>query len=298
LGGGSDEAAVLDICELVAILLIPFFAKSDKEGDDDGNELGGLLQKRLQKMESIRTGFGNNAQMKAFMEEREHLETMFSKGKVIQHVLNIILADSTGSVEPQPITKELMLTIFARYDELDLIQDDDLVEQMIDDVSGGDPDALLDAKSFARALTKDILLYDTEKELRVSTFREDVFGMEGEEEEEEDDDDGNKHDSKETDPLKDGSGDGQRDVELANGSDTQPKEKIMNNVFTFSQVDFLADGMRSKMHLAFVYLSFVFAMFSYRSDAGLSICGENSDTFLCSIGGSVTYFLAVMFMTM
>jgi len=27
LGGGSDEAAVLDICELVAILLIPFFCQ-------------------------------------------------------------------------------------------------------------------------------------------------------------------------------------------------------------------------------------------------------------------------------
>ena len=61
-------------------------------------------------------------------------------------------------------------------DELDLVIDEDLIDEMIQAATDGQPDALFDETTFARALTSDVELYDVNKEARISTHYEDVFG--------------------------------------------------------------------------------------------------------------------------
>ena len=152
---------------------------------------------------------------------------------MISDVLGIILADTTGSTTPQPLTKDLLRKIFARYDEVDLIKDDDLIDEMIQVATGGDPDGMLDPNAFARALTSDVGLYDVNAESRVSTHYQDVFGALGENKEEnksitDTDDDDDFIDNDEEDKM----------VEKT------PQERTVTKVFTFSQIDFLSDTFR------------------------------------------------------
>ena len=60
-----------------------------------------------------------------------------SNDSIFGDVLNFIMAETTGSKDPQPLTKELMSKIFKKYNEEDLIEDDTLLEEMIDMASGG-----------------------------------------------------------------------------------------------------------------------------------------------------------------
>jgi len=290
LAGGSDDSDCIDICELVAILLIPFFVKN----------LKGDMRKSFTGKESIYRAFGSEKQFKSYLKDVERCNNLLSKGDVIIHVLNIILADSTGSSKPQPITKELIKTIFARYGEFGLIQDEQLIDEMILDVSGGNPNALLDANTFARALTDDVMLYNVDYESRVSTFSEDVFGREGEENTKDfaegSDDNSEDSDNSETNPLR---------TTLNNEEDPESNHvvksinKRFKNVFTLSQIDFLADSCRSKLHLAIIYLSFVFSVFTYRKPTPINVCkAENSNEFGCTIANSITFWLYIMGMTM
>lgn len=274
LAGGSNETDCLDICEVVAILLIPFLVKTAK------GDIGESIKNRS----TIKRAFSDEIQFTEYLGDLEMQSKLISKGQVIQHVLNIILADSTGSTEPRSVTKELIQTIFARYGELELIQDDQLIEDMILDVTGGDPETVLDATTFSRALCNDVMLYDVKKEARVTTFFDDVFGESVEKT--------SKKSIKGHNPLNQ-----DPDPQDVEAPSTTNQDEEVENVFTFSQIDFLADGSRSKMHLAMVYLSFVFAVFRYRQTPNITVCTP-AETFGCRILNSTTLWVLIMSITM
>ncbi len=281
LAGGSSDADCIDICELVAILLIPFFVKNA-----EGNS-----EKILKQRDGIQRAFASEKQMHEYLSEIGRVNSLVSKGHVIRHVLNIILADCTGSSEPQPITKDLIKTIFTRYGEPGLIQDEDLMDEMVLDVSGGDPNALLDADGFARALTEDVMLYNVDHESRVSTFYEDVFGREGEKEDSEDSE--NKGSGNETEPLRN---------DLSKGEDpelnvAEKQETLFRSIFTMSQVDFLADSCQSKIHLTLVYLTFIFAIFVFSNNNPIPACTP-VESYGCAIANSIVYWLLIVGVTM
>ncbi len=278
LAGGSNDTDCLDICEIVAILLIPFFVKNAK---------GDIGQSTITNSNTVKRAFSDEQEYSEFLGDLEKQSKLISKREVIQHVLNIILADSTGSTEPRPVTKELIQTIFARYGELALIQDDQLIEDMILDVTDGDPEAALDATTFSRALYNDVMLYDVKKEACVTTFFDDVFGE-------------SEKTSKKSIKGNNLLNQDPQDVETPPTKPTTPttnRDEEVENVFTYSQIDFLADGSRSKMHLAMVYLSFVFAVFRYRQTPNITVCTPE-ETFGCRIVNSTTIWLLTMGLTM
>ena len=125
LGGGNSDNDCIDICEMVAIILIPFFVKNIK-GDlnqsaiDDGSNFAGKA-------------FATDSQLKTYIDDLQECTSMVSKLEAIDHVLKIILMDSTGSDEPRRITPELIKVIFARYGEGSLIEDEELLDQMVFD---------------------------------------------------------------------------------------------------------------------------------------------------------------------
>jgi len=311
LAGGNSETECMDICELVAILLIPFFVKHVQHHDEDDHNI-----------EKLQRAFSSDSHMQSFMEDMKHYNAFVSSngGGIFQHVLNIILADSTGvgicvgastgtstgssdSNTPPSITKELLQTIFARYGELGLSQDEQLIEEMIRDVSGGEGAAVLDADAFARALTQDVMLYNSNHESRVSTFYEDVFGRIGEEDEDEDGEGEQKltffhnsnskntntntnTNSNETDPLQ---ADPELNIEKNSKTSTT---NVFRKVFTLSQVDFLADGCQSKIHLTFIYLIFVFEVYLFSNNDPITVCPH--DTFGCNIANSIVFWLIIV----
>ena len=221
------------------------------------------------------------------------MKAIVSKNETIRHILKVILADSVGSTKPQRVTPELIKAIFARYGESALMQDEELIQQMIEDVTGGDPDVLLDADSLSRALSNDVLLYDVMKESRVSTFYEDVFGTEAEIDKEKAR--GTESTSGEASPLnKEQKSGGNKKDDVENPKDDNDIE--YNNIFTFSQLDLMSDTMRSKFHLSMAYLSFIFTVYMFQTDRTPKVCHANS--FGCSIANAVVRWFMIMGITM
>lgn len=161
LAGGGEAHDCIDISELVAILLIPYLVKTVTDIHPEISKSALLTSTRVNK----------------YKKEHEELVTTGVDGSsMITYVLRIILEHATGSIKPQPLTKELVKKIFARYNELDLVIDEDLIDEMIQVATDGQPGALFDETTFARALTSDVGLYDVNKEARISTHYQDVFG--------------------------------------------------------------------------------------------------------------------------
>lgn len=195
---------------------------------------------------------------------------------------------------PVYLTPELIKSIFATYGEGTLISDEELIQEMIHDVTQGDPKVPLNAESFAQALSGDVLLYDVSKESRVSTFYEDVFGTEAEKYAEKDQDNNNNNDEKLR--LKDKNTETAEDIESPTSKDEKDEFKYTNK-FTFSQIDFTTDSMRSKVHLAMAYLSFIFVAYRFKAvDFRPEVC--QSSSFGCSIANTLCLWLIIMSSTM
>jgi hypothetical protein len=280
---GGNENECIDICEIVAMLLIPFLVKSRK---------GDLTREMIEKS-SIRHAFSNKEFYEEYIKNVEACNSLVSKGAVTKHVLNIILADSIGSTEPQPVTKELITTIFSRYGEPGLVENEELIEEMINDVSGGNPGALLDAESFTRALTNDIMLYNVHHENQAGSFYEDVFGGVDENINEHQSEDGSQNnDGSETDPLQNGPG----DIE-DRGNTTEERNKVFDKTVTLSQIDFLTDSMLSKSHLLLAYLAFVYSIFMFQPNRiSITVCYPES--LLCTISNACALWTVVMLVSM
>jgi len=241
LAGGDGEDDCIDIPETVAILIIPFLTMVNDIANAD--EFTSNMDTEDRKMATSR-------------------EICKGSSNIISDVLKIILCDTMGSSEPRPLTKELLYSIFARYEELDLIKDDNLVDEMIKQAAGGGENTVLDSESFSRALTGDINLLDIGNEDRTTTHFEDVFGVDG----------------------------------VDNESDDV--DKTFKHVFVFPQIDFLADTFRSKIHFAFALLGFVFtyaAYFNPFTNGYIEVCAEESrEKFGCQVGLSIVTWIVVM----
>jgi len=248
LAGGDGEDDCIDIVEIVAILIIPYLSKLVQNEKDE---------------KSLKHDLMNNWELKALKVGEEARATMMADADdIISKVLKIILLDSIGSEHPPPLTKDLLRTIFARYEEIELIQDDDLLDEMIEVASGGRENALLDHEAFARALTDDIKKYDARKESRVSTHYEDVFGIE------------------------------------SNLNDEASDSNTVRRVFTFPQIDFLADTFRSRLHFACSLIAFIFTYINYfdpTKNDYLHVCSEERrDLYRCQISQSIVIWLLMM----
>ncbi len=251
----------------------------------------------------------SDSQLKSYLEDIEHMNSLFSKSSVVELVLKNLLIDSFGSTQPQPINSDTVRTILTTCGEPRLLEDEQLIDDMVLDLSGGDPNAVLDVESFSRALSNDILLYDVKKEISLSTYLHDVFG-----------DDGiaisverkKKQGVPGTQDATEGDNDNVRlqseDAPLTNGGlnfgddpEKVPQEKkhaTLKNTFTCSQVDFLADGCRSKGHLIMAYCLFILTIFQhqntdYQPDG---LCGSSSMG--CSIAKKTMRWLVIMTLSM
>jgi len=266
LAGGDGTSVCLDLAEIVAILIIPLFIKilRDKSTETEGIDKEHSFEKMNAHVTKIE---------RADYEKIEADCKSMRYETIIEDVLNLILVYATGSNEPQPLTPDLLRRIFARFDELELIKDDNLVDEMIEMATGGDPHALLDVESFTRALTCDIMLYDCSKEARYSSHYDDVFEC-NEQDKDKDDDD---------------------DVELSASSDKDDIKKGISRIFTYPQVDLLSETFYSSAQVlfSFIFFIFLFATFvdtSYQVDA--DACQTNSIG--CIISDGLVKWLIIM----
>eukprot|EP00977_Amphora_coffeiformis_P021255 scaffold9085_cov215-Amphora_coffeaeformis.AAC.23 len=182
MGGGNDDEQVLDLMEVVAILLIPVLRKAA-------------------------------ASSATSQSQTSTIHNNMPPENLIQSVLEMILFDvlneqqqerknSTTDRQAPELTVQLLEKIFQAYGEEELAADQDLLIDMIqhatnetkinhDDDDDDDDESnkstqestsfssgkllILDVKTFATALTKDVLLFDINNETRPSNAYMDVF---------------------------------------------------------------------------------------------------------------------------
>ena len=162
---------------------------------------------------------------------------------LIENVLEMMLHDATGTITPQPLTKELLRKLLMFYGEPDMADDDALLDEMIavategaaEDVEGNP--VMLDKYTFARALTNDVGLYKIENEESVTTNYQDVFQT-----------------STPIEPKKSHTKDGLCEEEV------QP----VKTVFTYQSIDYTADTFRSKSFVILLWVTWILSYFACR----------------------------------
>lgn len=186
MGGGSTQDDVLDLMEVVAMLLIPIFLKAARKDylceDESTDDLSVLQESRRSTARSIRTRW-----------EAKDDGIIPSPPGMIDFVLKMILHDVTGDRKPKQLTKDLIKRILVSHGENALADNDELVDEMYDAATSFDavpkeegatattndtentPAVMLDAETFATALTQDIQLYDIRNETRLTTNFADVY---------------------------------------------------------------------------------------------------------------------------
>lgn len=279
----------LDLTQVLALLLIPALLKAKSKQEEC--QINTHSDVEFSSMSSFRTAFENSQiasesvlqtpvearapedQIVQTSGEATHVPTkrwtvnQSEKGDahspdagLIEDVLEMILHDATGNTELQPLTKDLLKQILVFYGEIDMADDDDLLNEMIAAASGGEShdvegkQLMLDKYTFARALTADVELYNTENENRVTTNFYDVYGNNAPQSSEEGEDDS---------------------VQRA------------NTVWTFPSIDYTADTFRSKSFVILLWVTWIISYFAYMSDPeglykyGMLGCEENGDGFWC-----------------
>jgi len=267
LAGGDSENDCIDIVELVAILIIPYLVKLVSEKD----------YKAIAAQQLLQSSDSNplNQKIHKIDGNEEQLDLLSIDGScMVTDVLNIILADVFGSCKPhQRLTKKLLRKIFSTYGELDLIDDDDLLEEMINAASDGDPNCLLNTETFARALTNDLDLYDVNAETRLSTNFEDIFGMGAE----------------------------GGIVKVQKNNDEENSEAVqtgrnVQTVFSFSSLDFLAGTFRVKAHFITTWMALMhtFATYRYNRGVAINVCNDGVDHFGCTIANNIIGWIVIL----
>ena len=276
LAGSNNIDESLDIPEIVAILLIPYLRKVsmlDMHEDD----------------EVMKASFVSKFEKEAFLRKRA-LRRDDLDSNIIGKVLNVILAEATGSDEPQPLTTDLLRRIFETYDEKELAEDESLLKGMIAVAMGDEENAILDTEAFSRALTSDIDEYNEELETKFTTHYEDVFGLVTVEKDLilNQDEQGQEQEGA-TGPVKIPSRYNSRD-EVINGD--------FQRVFVYSQIDYLADSFRDKTQYILVWLAVIFGYIAYFNpfdSYGIQVCKEeNRDEFICEVAQSITVWFAIL----
>ena len=132
----------------------------------------------------------------------------------------------------------------AAYDEIELVNNENLIDEMVQVASGGDPDARLDYHAFERALTEDIKQYDINFETKLSTHFEDALGSDRKPTFFSEDD---KHTSR-----------SEEDGQGKRSAGSHPRK-----VNTYPFMDFMAETFRSRSHAIAVWISMPLAIYSY-----------------------------------
>ena len=180
---------------------------------------------------------------------------------LIETALEMMLHDATGSIHPQPLTKELIRQLLLFYGETDMADDDDLLGKMMVAASENHEDdverspVMLDKHTFARALTNDVRLYNLTNEDSVTTNYDDVF----------------------------------KSSQTVDGKSQEDDDiQSIKTVWTFPSIDYTADTFRSKTFVILLWVTWILSYFAYlfphRVDVGalgLDCEDEKNDNFGC-----------------
>ncbi|EJK73318.1 hypothetical protein THAOC_05067 [Thalassiosira oceanica] len=217
--GGGDQ---LDLCEIMAMLLVPTLIKA---------EIG--LHRDMFERELILAPTASSSSSSKLAGKEDLFESITGKQRLLKgddrwpdanlipFVLHMVLKDSTGCSEPKPLTVGLLKTIFRFYGEEEIAENDVLLEEMVslaftlrrDEEHGAEP-PMFDAVTFAHCLTSDVSQYNAKAEETLSTNFDDVFVN-------------SQH--------------GQ-----CAGGDSTNDATSAKRIFTFSSVDYAVDSFRSK----------------------------------------------------
>jgi len=135
LMGGFGDGDVIDLSELTAMLLIPTLVKA--------------------------------------VSSKQESSVLYPEPGLIQNVLDMILRDVTGSSNPPKLTVSLLRELLLAYGEEEMSNDMGLLRDMMN-VAGNEGDDF-DVVAFSRALTSDIMLYNVENEVSLTTNYRDVM---------------------------------------------------------------------------------------------------------------------------
>jgi hypothetical protein len=180
---------------------------------------------------------------------------------LIGNVLRMILHDATGDPKPRPLTKDLLRRILEFYGETSISEDERLLDDMLaaanheanpiaDESSVGvtsDAPIVFDRYAFARALTHDVQRYNIDNENRMTSNFDDVFQS------------SNTIDKNMNltyhprlrNPFK--------AVKF-----TSERGRVVQRVFTFGSVDYIADTFRERVKQA-LFIEIRFLPFSHES---------------------------------
>lgn len=241
-----DDDGFLDLTQVLALLLVPELLKAKQ---------GLALQRR--------DGEARSELESAFVQHDERGGGKYwPNADLIDNVLRMILHDATGDPNPRPLTRDLLRRILEFYGETSISEDEGLLDDMLSAAAshGTDPNAndgssgdasdapvLFDRHAFARALTHDAQRYDVDSENRMTSNFDDVFQSSSTI----DKDMNLTYHPRLRNPLK--------AVKF-----TSERGRVVQRVFTFGSVDYIADTFRERVNDA-LFNEFRFLPFPHES---------------------------------
>ena len=237
-GGEMEGDDSIDLMEIVSILVIP------------------LLVKVNEKM---------SGKVERWSVQADDKKQLQPPPNIITDILTTMLQDTLGGESPletpPKLTPDLLKAILIEHDEFDIAKDNGLIEKMILAAKGDKDEVVLDAKTFSKALTGDVSLYDVENETRYTSIYSDVFGTGDEDDEEESEVKG----------------------------DLVTKQKS-----TLSQIDFVSDNVLSWEHAVLMWLTVIFSYWLYMFGSGSEFKACENDTFGCTVANAIVLWIQIM----
>jgi hypothetical protein len=264
--GGFGDGDVIDLSEMTSMLLIPTLVKAASQARG-----------------------GESAEQDLFEQG-----ILYPDPGLIQTVLGMILRDVTGSLEPPELTISLLQDILLAYGEEEMSQDQGLLREMLEAaVTEGEQ---LDANAFARALTKDVLLYDVKKEVALNTNYHDVMKAEDLQDK-----------ASKTDTDLSFADESQDDEEYLIEDDKQPEGQSeapakIRKFYSSPGIDYTACRYNSKFIVVLLWTGFIICYIAYfgpivrEGSAGVfqNLCDGSSFVFGCRIGVAIISWLFIL----
>ena len=273
--GGDEEEECLDLSELVAILIIPYLVKVAK-----------LKSQNKQEVKDKPEDFDNDYEYNNYIETKKTLDLLKPENPdIVQDMLSIILFEATGCADNAKLDAELLKDIFHSFGEDELAEDEKLIEDMIVAARGGisddtgDDGIVLNTDTFLHALTADVDKYDAINETRLTTYFQDVFGVDNQSYE--------LVRSKDVKYMCD-------DEEGDNSNDDKSRPSF-NVVFTASAIDTQADTYMSSAISIILWINFIVTYFAYflsaQSSVWLRDCSTWERQFPCYLSNSLILWI-------
>ena len=163
------KESMMQLPEIVSVLMVPFLLKARGLIDDVSaidSPVKRFQAKNLpsQTSDLDRREFNHKCELSAQLTDR-------GSDEIVNLVLDIMLQDITGRRQPI-LNPELLQAVLKKFDLCELANDQRLLEEMIKCAGSS---AVLNTQSFITALTHDVLLFDTSREVESTTNYFDVF---------------------------------------------------------------------------------------------------------------------------